>query len=106
MDAKKKEKSGPYFPGQVPSDEAGHFFPDVLRVMDFKVRKNVFVRLMHCSFCGFQVHEIQMRQFTLGRGFAGMGFNDPDLLRYREMKKHELRVVFATPAKAPRRSPK
>ena len=87
----KPGKHGPYFAGQEPSDKAGHYFPDVMRVNDFKVRSNVFVRLSHCIFCGYQVEEISARAALGGPGFAGMANKDPELAAWRDRKRKELR---------------
>lgn len=42
--------AGPYFEGQKQLD-CGHYFPDVLAVMDKKVGEN-YIRVLDCKFCG------------------------------------------------------
>lgn len=71
---------GPYFIGQTPADKKGHYFPDVIRVADFKVRSNVYVRLSHCIICGYEVEEIKSREAMSRSGFAA----------WRAQKRREL----------------
>jgi hypothetical protein len=54
--------AGPYFPGQVSSSRCGHFYPDVMRMFDFRGETDVCWRVCYCGVCKRQfrtkIHEI------------------------------------------------
>jgi hypothetical protein len=68
--AKKEKNLGPYFEGQAPS-ECGHYYPDVLRICDFEVELDLFVRLTYCSECGYEVKKIPQGAVLLVPGLHG-----------------------------------
>ena len=43
--------AGPYFPGQVSSSRCGHFYPDVMRMYDFRGKTGVCWRVCYCGVC-------------------------------------------------------
>jgi hypothetical protein len=57
---------GPYFKGQESSAKCGHFFPDIVRIGDYKANEFIYVRLMFCIHCGFSVDEIRQALYRPG----------------------------------------
>ncbi len=46
-----REPHGPYFPGQKSSAPCGHFYPDVMRMFDFRGKTGVYWRVCYCGVC-------------------------------------------------------
>jgi len=53
-------ENGPYSPTQTPC-ECGHYYPDVLRLLDIVDKDNKYFRLVECAFCGILSYSINPR---------------------------------------------
>ncbi len=85
--------AGPYFPGQVSSSRCGHFYPDVMRMYDFRGETDVCWRVCYCGVCKRQFRtKIDEVAFILDRGVLVSEFEqrrEEALKRLKESKQAE-----------------
>ena len=73
--------AGPYFPGQVSSSRCGHFYPDVMRMYDFRGKTGVYWRVCYCGVCKREFRaKIDAVAFSEERGL---------LVRHFEQRREE-----------------